>query len=158
MCLLWYLRPVVKRSSWLWHCHLRVEVGEGRPTIISSLSLRCWQDVSVFTVLAGQVIRVTRCVGYHCIQSLPGWPAHSKHSNRSANNEVRMSTCSEEPPYFPLRSRRASFPFSLAASSRTSLCSEGSKSVIVSYKCKQTTSSGIFGKKTKELYEGQFQR
>ena len=64
-----------------------------------------------------------------------------------------------EPLYFPLRSRRASFPSSLAAaSSRTSLSSEGSKSVIVSYKCKQTTSAGLFSKKTKEVYEGTFQR
>ena len=63
-----------------------------------------------------------------------------------------------EPLYFPLRSRRASFPYSLAAaSSRTSLSSEGSKSVIVSYKCKQTT-NGFFTKKTKESYEGKFQR
>ena len=63
-----------------------------------------------------------------------------------------------EPLHFPLRSRRASFPFSLApASSRTSLSSEGSKSVVVSYKCKQTT-NGFLTKKTKESYEGQFQR
>ena len=63
-----------------------------------------------------------------------------------------------EPLYFPLRSRRASFPFSLAAaSSRTSLSSEGSKSMIVSYRCKQTT-TGFFTKKTKDSYEGKFLR
>ena len=62
------------------------------------------------------------------------------------------------PLHFPLRSRRLSLPHSLAAaSSRTSLSSEGSKSVIVSYKCKQTT-TGILTKKKKESYEGKFQR
>ena len=63
-----------------------------------------------------------------------------------------------EPLNFPLRTRRASLPFSLAAaSSRTSLSSEGSKSVVVSYKCKQTT-NGFLTKKTKESYEGKFSR
>ena len=56
-----------------------------------------------------------------------------------------------------VRSRRASLPFSIGASSRTSRSSEGSRSMQVTYKCKQTT-TGIFAKKTKELYEGSFQR
>ena len=112
----------------------------------------CWQDVSVFTGRAG----------YPTVQqmwsSLGCWPYAQKHPTTVSHDQWSvMSTCSE-PPIFPLRSRRASFPFSLAGSSRTSLSSEGSRSLVVSYKCQQTTSAGIFGKKTKELYEGQFQR
>ena len=56
-----------------------------------------------------------------------------------------------------VRNRRASLPFSIGASSRTSRSSEGSRSMHVSYKCKQTT-TGIFAKKTKEFFEGSFQR
>ena len=56
-----------------------------------------------------------------------------------------------------VRSRRASLPFSIGASSRTSRSSDGSRSMQVTYKCKQTT-TGLFAKKTKELYEGSFQR
>ena len=38
MCLLWYLRPVVKWSSWLWHCHLWWRVVRVVPPL-SALSL-----------------------------------------------------------------------------------------------------------------------